>query len=263
MLVADKLTFQVGTKTLVQDISFTLSPGQLLVILGANGAGKSTLFHMLSGDKKPSKGRVNLNGKDLKTFTIQELALLRAVVNQQNTMNMAFTAHEIVLMGRYPHSLKSSAFRDTEIAFKVMDLTGITHLSYRSYLSLSGGEQQRVQLSRVLAQIWDVENAVLLMDEPVSNLDILYQQQTLAIAKKLAERGVMVLAILHDINLASQYADRIIMLKEGRKCYDGPPAEVLLSSNINNVFNIQADIFTNPITQKSFFIPKDISIELG
>jgi len=262
MLVADQLTFQIGTKTLVQDISFKLSPGQLLVILGANGAGKSTLFHMLSGDKKPSNGKVTLNGKDLKTYTIQEIALMRAVVNQQNTMNMAFTAHEIVLMGRYPHSLKSSAVRDTEIAFKVMDLTGITYLSHRSYLSLSGGEQQRVQLSRVLAQIWDVENALLLMDEPVSNLDILYQQQTLAIAKKLAERGVMVLAILHDINLASQYADRIIMLKEGRKCYDGPPAHVLLSANIDDVFNIQADIFTNPITQKSFFIPKDITIDL-
>ncbi|RZM18421.1 MAG: ATP-binding cassette domain-containing protein, partial [Pedobacter sp.] len=94
MLVADQLTFQVGTKTLVQDISFKLSPGQLLVILGANGAGKSTLFHMLSGDKKPSNGKVTLNGKDLKTYTIQELALMRAVVNQQNTMNMAFTAHE-------------------------------------------------------------------------------------------------------------------------------------------------------------------------
>ncbi|RZL16214.1 MAG: hypothetical protein EOO89_11900 [Pedobacter sp.] len=91
----------------------------------------------------------------------------------------------------------------------------------------------------------------------------LHQQQTLAIAKKLSERGVMVLAILHDINLASQYADRIIMLKEGRKCYDGSPAEVLISSNIDDVFKIEADIFTNPITQKSFFIPKDITIELG
>jgi iron complex transport system ATP-binding protein len=263
MLVADQLTFKVGEKTLVEDISFTLSPGELLIILGANGAGKSTLFHMLSGDKTPSKGTVTLDNKNLRTYSIQELALKRAVVNQQNTMNMAFTVKEIVLMGRYPHFEHSSSQRDAQIANKMMHLTGITHLSQRSYLSLSGGEQQRVQLSRVLAQIWDIENAVLLMDEPVSNLDILYQQQTLAIAKKLAERGVMVLAILHDINLTSQYADRIIMLKGGRKYYEGSPADVLLSDNIDDIFNIQADIFTNPVTNKCFLLPKDVTIELG
>ncbi|HEX8608525.1 MAG TPA: heme ABC transporter ATP-binding protein, partial [Pedobacter sp.] len=246
MLIADQLTFQVGVKTLVQDISFTLHPGELLVVLGANGAGKSTLFHMLTGDKKPTQGTVELNGRNLTTYTVQELALLRAVVNQQNTMNMAFTVQEVVLMGRYPHSGSSSAEKDAEISAKVMDLTGTSHLSHRSYLSLSGGEQQRVQLSRVLAQIWDVPNAVLLMDEPVSSLDILYQQQTLAIARKLVDCGVMVLAILHDINLASQYADRIIMLKDGKKYYDGPPSEVLLATNIAEVFNVEADVYTNP-----------------
>ena len=262
MLVADQLTYKVGKKVLVQDISFSLQAGELLVVLGANGAGKSTLFHMLSGDKLPSGGSVTFSGKNLSTYTTAELALKRGVVNQQNLMNMAFTVMEIVLMGRYPHYADSSAQKDLKIANKVMDLTGVTQLANRSYLSLSGGEQQRVQLSRVLAQIWDIEGALLLMDEPVSNLDILYQQQTLAIARQLAERGMMVVAILHDINLASQYADRIIMLKGGKKCFDGPPSEVLVANNINEVFDIQADIFTNPLTQKCFFIPKDVTIHL-
>ena len=263
MLVANNLTYKAGSETLVQDISFTVSPGELLVILGANGAGKSTLFHMLSGDKKPAAGNVSLDGKDISSYTLSQLALMRGVVNQQNLMNMAFTAIEIVLMGRYPHYNTSTAEKDYEIAEKVMALTGVSSLANRSYLSLSGGEQQRVQLARVLAQIWDVKDALLLMDEPVSNLDIQYQQQTLAIAKKLAEKGFMVVAILHDINLSAQYADRIIMLKNGKKLYDGSALEVLCGENINEVFDIHADIFTNPFTEKKFFIPKDVTVHFG
>ncbi|RZK75241.1 MAG: heme ABC transporter ATP-binding protein [Pedobacter sp.] len=263
MLVAENLTYKAGQKILVQDISFHVNAGELLVILGANGAGKSTLFHMLSGDKKPASGKVTLNGKAMSAYTLSQLALQRGVVNQQNIMNMAFTVVEIVLMGRYPHYNTSTAEKDQEVAEKVMDLTGVSALASRSYLSLSGGEQQRVQLARVLAQIWDIDNALLLMDEPVSNLDIQYQQQTLAIARKLAERGFIVVAILHDINLAAQYADRIIMLKSGKKCYDGPSTEVLCAENINYVFDIHADTFTNPTTNRNFFIPKDVTVNFG
>lgn len=263
MLLAKNLTYKIGEKILVQDISFQVTPGELLVILGANGAGKSTLFQMLSGDKKPASGLAYLDGKDIRNYALAELALKRGVVNQQNLMNMAFTVSEIILMGRYPHYHTSTAHRDQDIADKVMALTGISALASRSYLSLSGGEQQRVQLARVLAQIWDVDNALLLMDEPVSNLDIQYQQQTLAIAKNLTKMGFMVVAILHDINLSAQYADRIVMLKNGKKCYEGTPHEVLTPHNINHVFDIHADIFINPSTKRNFFIPKDVTINFG
>jgi iron complex transport system ATP-binding protein len=137
------------------------------------------------------------------------------------------------------------------------------HLAERSYLSLSGGEQQRVQLSRILVQIWDIPNALLLMDEPVSGLDLQYQQQTLAIAKALSKRGFMVISILHDINLAAQYADRILMLKNGRKWYDGTASEVLNTKNIYEVFEIDSDVFTNPKTLKPFFIPKNTTVNLS
>ncbi|MNY20273.1 Hemin import ATP-binding protein HmuV [compost metagenome] len=143
-----------------------------------------------------------------------------------------------------------------------MKLTGTTHLSERSYLSLSGGEQQRIQLSRILVQIWDVPDALLLMDEPVSGLDLQYQQQTLAIAKALSKKGFMVISILHDINLAAQYADRILMLKNGRKWYDGTASEVLNTKNIYEVFEIDSEVFTNPRTLKPFFIPKNTIVNL-
>jgi len=133
-------------------------------------------------------------------------------------------------------------------------------ISSLAYLPSAVGEQQRVQLARVLAQIWDVPNALLLMDEPVASLDLQYQQQTLAIAKMLSKRGFMVISILHDINLAAQYADRVLLLKNGRKWYDGTAAEILNTKNIYEVFEINSDVYTNPRTLKHFFIPRNVVI---
>nr|WP_294874334.1 heme ABC transporter ATP-binding protein [uncultured Pedobacter sp.] len=260
MLIADSLTFEAGRRALVKDVSFSIRPGELLLILGANGAGKSTLLKMLSGEKTPSKGVVKLHNKEIQQYSPSLLALKRGVMNQQNVINMAFTVTEIVMMGRYPHYKSNPSINDTEIIQQAMELTGVKDFSERSYLTLSGGEQQRVQLARVLTQIWDVPNALLLMDEPVASLDLQYQQQTLAIAKMLAKRGFMVISILHDINLAAQYGDRILLLKNGRKWYDGAPAEVLSSKNIYEVFEIESDVYTNPRTLKHFFIPKDVKI---
>nr|WP_068891672.1 heme ABC transporter ATP-binding protein [Pedobacter panaciterrae] len=260
MLIADSLTFEAGRRALVKDVSFSIRPGELLLILGANGAGKSTLLKMLSGEKTPTRGVVTLHNKEVAQYSPSLLALKRGVMNQQNVINMAFTVTEIVMMGRYPHYKNNPSRNDEEIIQQVMELTGVKDFSDRSYLTLSGGEQQRVQLARVLAQIWDVPNALLLMDEPVASLDLQYQQQTLAIAKMLTKRGFMVISILHDINLAAQYGDRILLLKNGRKWYDGTPAEVLSTKNIYEVFEIDSDVYTNPRTLKHFFIPKDVKI---
>ena len=261
MLIAESLTFEIAKRPLVREVSFSLRSGELLVILGANGAGKSTLFRMLSGEKQPTKGRITLSGKDLNNYTLAELAIKRGVLNQQNVINMAFDVIEIVMMGRYPHYKNNPATQDHQVVMQVMELCGITAFADRSYLSLSGGEQQRVQLARVLAQIWFIPNALLLMDEPVASLDLQYQQQTLAIAKMLTKRGFMVVSILHDINLAGQYADRILMLKNGRKWYDGSAAEVLSGKNIYEVFEINSDVHTNPRTLKHFFIPRNVVID--
>lgn len=260
MLIADSLTFEIGKRALVKDVSFCIRPGELLVVLGANGAGKSTLFRMLSGEKKPAKGSVKLHGQEVTDYTPDLLATKRGVLNQQNILNMAFSVFEIVMMGRYPHYSRTPSLIDNKITNEVMQITGVSGFSDRSYLTLSGGEQQRVQLARILAQIWDVPDALLLMDEPVANLDLQYQQQTLAIAKMLTKRGFMVVSILHDINLAAQYADRILMLKNGRKWYDGTVSEVLNEKHIYEVFEINSDVYTNPRTLKRFFIPRNVVI---
>lgn len=262
MLIADNLTYEIANRALVKDISFSIRPGELMAILGSNGAGKSTLLRMLSGEKKATKGSLKINELEITEYTLADLATKRGVLNQQNIVNMAFTVLEIVTMGRYPHFKNNPGQNDTDIVNEVMKLTGITTFADRAYLSLSGGEQQRTQLARVLAQIWDVPGAILLMDEPVASLDLQYQQQTLAIAKTLSKRGFIVITVLHDINLAAQYADRILMLKKGRKWYDGTAAEVLTPKNIYEVFEINSDVYTNPRTLQHFFIPRNVSINI-
>jgi iron complex transport system ATP-binding protein len=259
MLTVENVTYKAGSRALVKAVSFAVHPGEIMVVLGANGAGKSSLMRLLSGEKKPSEGSIYLSGKLLKSYPAKELALKRAIMNQQNIINLDFLAQEIVQMGRYPHYRNQPSLHDWDIINQVMAVTGTTHLAEQSFLTLSGGEQQRVHLARVLAQIWDIPGALLLLDEPVSGMDIQYQQQTLSLAAMLAKKGFIVVAILHDINLASQYADNILMLKNGRKWYQGTPAEVLNAKSIYDVFETEADVFTNPHTLKQLIMPKDIT----
>ncbi|QEM10679.1 heme ABC transporter ATP-binding protein [Mucilaginibacter rubeus] len=263
MLTVENVTYKTGKHTLVKDISFMVQPGEIMVILGANGAGKSSLMRLLSAEKKLSAGSISLSGKALNSYTAKELALKRAILNQQNIVNLDFSAMEIVQMGRYPHYGNKPMTHDLDIINEVMTVTGTTHMADRSFLSLSGGEQQRVHLARVLAQIWDTPEALLLLDEPVSGMDILYQQQTLSLAHMLAKKGFMVVAILHDINLAAQYADNIMMLKNGRKWYHGAPADILSTKSIYDVFETEADVFTNPNTLKQLIMPKVITHHLS
>jgi iron complex transport system ATP-binding protein len=262
MLTVENVTYKTGKHTLVKDVSFMVHPGEIMVILGANGAGKSSLMRLLSAEKVPTSGSISLSGKTLNNYAAKELALKRAILNQQNIINLDFLAMEIVQMGRYPHYRNQPTAHDMDIISEVMTITGTTHLAERSFLSLSGGEQQRIHLARVLAQIWDTPEALLLLDEPVSGMDILYQQQTLSLAAMLAKKGFIVVAILHDINLAAQYADNIMMLKNGRKWYHGTPAEILNSKSIYDVFETEADVFTNPNTLKQLIMPKVITHEV-
>lgn len=242
MLRVEKLTYEVKGRTLLKDISFQLRKGEVLALLGANGAGKSSLMRLLCGDKIPSEGQISLMGKSLKQYASIQLAKMRAMLAQHNNMTMAFNVREIVLMGRYPHYKSIPSVHDLEIVDEVMEVCGLDAFAERSYLSLSGGEQQRVQLARVLAQIWDNPDSLLLLDEPVSALDLKFQQQVLALAKALSRKGYMVVVVLHDVNLAAVYADRILMLKNGRKWCEGTPIEVLERKNIYAVFSVQADV---------------------
>ncbi|MBE8721291.1 heme ABC transporter ATP-binding protein [Sphingobacterium pedocola] len=242
MLRVEKITYEVKGRKLLKDVSFQLRKGEVLALLGANGAGKSSLMRLLCGDTVPTEGQVSLMGKPLQQYSPIELAKKRAMLAQHNNMSMAFKVREIVQMGRYPHYRSVPSAHDHEIVDEVMDVCGISNFADRSYLSLSGGEQQRVQLARVLVQIWDNPDSLLLLDEPVSALDLQFQQQVLALTKALSRKGLMVVVVLHDINLAALYSDRILMLKNGRKWCEGTPIEVMEKQNIYTVFSVQADV---------------------
>ncbi|TJZ63209.1 heme ABC transporter ATP-binding protein [Sphingobacterium olei] len=250
MLRVEKITYEVKGRKLLKDVSFQLRKGEVLALLGANGAGKSSLMRLLCGDTVPTEGQVSLMGKPLQQYSPMELAKKRAMLAQHNNMSMAFKVGEIVQMGRYPHYRSMPSIHDQEIVEEVMDVCGVSIFTDRSYLSLSGGEQQRVQLARVLVQIWDNPDSLLLLDEPVSALDLQFQQQVLALTKALSRKGFMVVVVLHDINLAALYSDRILMLKNGRKWCEGTPIEVMEKQNIYTVFSVQADVSIDTKTLK-------------
>lgn len=242
MIQVKNITYQIGKKELVKELSFDVKSGELLAVLGANGAGKSTLMKLLCREILPIYGDIMLGGQYLKKYSLPELARRRAVLSQQNTISISFIVNELVMMGRYPHFEHQPGPKDYEIVKQVMEETGITHLSSRDYNTLSGGEQQRVQLSRVLAQIYDCPDACLFLDEPTNGLDLLYQQQVMELARRLADRGYCVICILHDINFASRFADQILMLKDGRKVAMGTPQEVINCENIHETFNINVKL---------------------
>lgn len=255
MIDVRNVSYKVGNRYLLRDISFNAQEGELLSVIGANGAGKSTLLHLLSRDLLPSSGRVELLGRDMASFKIDELARTRAVLAQQNSVSVPFSVFELVMMGRYPHFRSSPAERDIEIVQESLEAMGIARLYARDYNTLSGGEQQRVQFARVLAQIYDCSAGMLLLDEPTNGLDILFQHQILRVAKDLAARGFCVIAILHDMNFASRYSDRVLILKEGVQIGIGSPMDCLSPQNIQNAFNLNVKIINEPDLFNPLIIP--------
>ncbi|MEL1254139.1 heme ABC transporter ATP-binding protein [Flavobacterium sp. DGU38] len=261
MLRVESISYKINNRHLLKDITFSIRKGEMVAILGANGAGKSTLMKILCREKQPSEGRVVYDGKNLNEYSAKELAGKRATLYQQNTVSLAFTVQEIVLMGRYAKETDNAALANQLALKETMEICGISHLAERSMLTLSGGEQQRVHLARVLSQVWDNKDALLLLDEPISNMDMLYQHQTLAIANALSKKGFMVVCVLHEINLAAQYADRVIMLKGGRKWWDGTPEEVLTSRNIFTAFGVHTQVQTDPRTLITQIAPDCLKLD--
>nr|WP_068890122.1 heme ABC transporter ATP-binding protein [Pedobacter panaciterrae] len=242
MIRVEELTYKVGNRQLVDGLSFEAHSGEMLAILGANGAGKSTLMKLLCREMRPSSGKIYIKEKELMNYRLEDLAKTRAVLSQHNTLSVSFVVDELVMMGRYPHFDQKPASNDFAVVRRVMQDTGISHLSGRDYNTLSGGEQQRVQLARVIAQVYETPNACLLLDEPTNGLDIQFQQQIMVLARKLADSGYCVICILHDINYASRFADRILMLKNGKKVAEGMPIEVINCENIHETFSIKVKL---------------------
>ncbi|MBA7681643.1 Ferric enterobactin transport ATP-binding protein FepC [subsurface metagenome] len=233
-------------KVILKDLTFQVSPGEMVGLIGPNGCGKSTIIRALSRIISPYSGKILLDGKDVTRIPRQELARLLGVVPQMPLLPSAFTAFEIVLMGRNPHLglFRYEGPRDLAIAWQAMEKTGAQSLAERRVSELSGGEIQCLLIARVLAQ----ETKAILLDEPTANLDIGRQVEILDLIKNLCrENNLAVLAALHDLNLASQYCDRLILINNGRIHAEGTPREVITARNIGDVYGAESCVYTHPV----------------
>ena len=227
-------------KPIVRSVALVSAPGEITAIIGPNGSGKSTLLKALSGDL-PYAGHVLINGQDCRRLKPWQVASLRAVLPQQTTLSFPFTVREVVALGLTGgrSGVSQSELEDLpERALARVDLAGFAG---RLYQDLSGGEQQRVQLARVLCQVWlpvlEGQPRYLLLDEPVSSLDVKHQILVMRIAREFADGGGGVIAILHDLNLSAMFADRILAMRRGRMAAYGPPGEVLTDGRMSEVFD--------------------------
>lgn len=249
MLTAEKLCVERQGYYILSGVSVEISPGQVVAILGANGAGKSTLLHCLSGDVKTMKQHVFLNGKNLEYYTPQALAEARAVMPQSVQMDFSFLVSELVEMGVWQTPRQSDKQQRVDEA---LALFGIEALKLRDYQTLSGGEQQRVQLARVVAQLLTPvaqTNAprYLLLDECTANLDFAHQHQVFEVVRKLADTYKMgIVVVLHDMNLAAQYADHLILLKQGKVLDQGSVETMLIPSKIEALYDFPVQVLPHP-----------------
>ncbi len=245
-LEARGLCFSYGRERVIDGVSLAVSPGETLGVIGPNGSGKSTLLRVLSGVVEPESGEVRLHGRSLAEYSRRELARRIAVVPQDTVIDFPFSVTEVVLMGRSPH-LGSFAFesdRDVEAAREAMARTGVSAFAQRSIHELSGGERQRVVLARALAQ----EASILLLDEPGAFLDIRHEVEIYDLLHDLAREGKAIITVLHDLNLAALYCDRVALLKAGRLFRIGPPSEVITYAALTEVYETEVYVDVNDIT---------------
>lgn len=264
MLVSQNISYRVGQKAILQNCSLSAQPGTFTAIVGPNGAGKSTLLKILAKEISGHEGEVNLNGQSISKLNSKDLSKIRAVMPQHTNISFPYSIEQVIEVGRYPYN--SSKKENDEIIEEVIQHTRLEKYRNRIYQTLSGGEQQRVQLARIMAQIWDKSTypKYLLLDEPTSDLDIHHQHTLLNTAKELCQQNMAVVAVLHDLNLAAQYADRIILMKSGSIFKQGEADDILTKENIEEVFEHPVEVFTEPKTKKKMIIsiPKTFTQEI-
>ncbi len=250
VLRGDGLVFEVDGTRLVDGIDVELAVGEVLALTGPNGAGKSTLLRLLAGELDPTRGAVELCGRPLARLGHGERARLRAVMPQETVLQFAFTVREVVEMGRHPHR-GAGAERDGEAVESAMRWTEVQELEVRTFPTLSGGERSRTTLARVLAQ----EAPILLLDEPTAALDIRHQERAMTVARSFADSGGAVVAVLHDLNLAAAYADRIALLDGGRIAGLGSPWAVLREDLLGSVFGHPVTVTRSPSGDVPLVVP--------
>ena len=240
-----KVGFRYGDSWALRGLDFNVLPGELLGVLGPNGSGKSTLLKVMDGILVPQEGEVLFRDRPVTSYTRSGLASEVAMVAQESHFRFSFSTLEVVLMGRFPHMkrFQLEGKRDMDMAFNALKSTHCLDLAERAIDELSGGEKQRVLIARALAQ----EPMIILLDEPTSFLDLRYKKEIYDLVSSLTrKRGISVVAVSHDIDLAAQYCDRMIMLEEGRIYSMGEPKDVITASNIGSVYGCSVIVDKNP-----------------
>lgn len=248
MLEVKNISINYGECAVVEDVSFALEAGKIIALLGANGAGKTTLLKSLNASLPTAKGAILLDGKDIKTYSRREIARKIAVIAQENETKFPVSVLEFVLSGRFAHG---AAFgweteRDLQIAVDCLEQCDLTNYENRIMNQLSGGERQRVILARTLA----TEAEILLLDEPTTNLDLSHQALMLKLVRERCQNSdASAVIITHDLNLASEFADEIVLLKNGKVSAKGEPREVLTETNLREIFGVKVLLDENPLSK--------------
>lgn len=249
MIAAINITVRFGSREILRDVSLRAKPGTIIALVGPNGAGKTTLLRACNGTVPLVAGKIELDGTALDDLSRREIAKNIAVVAQENETKFPVTVFEFVLAGRFA---RGAAFgwetsADIEAAERALALCDLAEFGDRVMNELSGGERQRVVLARALA----AETRILLLDEPTANLDLSHQGLMLKLVRdRCTESGAAAIVITHDLNLASEFADAVVMLKNGRVVADGPPAAVLTTDNVREVYDVDVLLDKNPASGK-------------
>lgn len=234
MITLDHIQVSFGNRRILDDISADIAPGRITAVMGPNGCGKTTLLRCIGGLMKPQRGRVLIEGRPVDTYSARALAQKVAFVRQQAQTDLEFSAFEIVLMGRNPYQkrLQNESQEDWDIVERSMRQTNTWHLRYARPAEMSGGELQRVMIARALAQ----QTPLLLMDEPVSNLDIAHQLEIMRLLRDASEKTILI--VLHDLNLALQFCDDLLLFHEGHVLFQGTVVDGLTPENIRSVYGV-------------------------
>lgn len=255
MLEAVNLTLRLGKKIILDGVSFRAHPGTLTSIVGPNGSGKTTLLRALTGDL-PYQGSVRLNGQDIQSLRPWQLASTRAVLPQASALAFPFTVIEVVALGVH----QGTSGQCETVAMAALAKVGLSAYAGRAYQELSGGEQQRVQLARVLAQVWQPVTKDgarwLFLDEPVSALDIAHQLLVMSIARDFADQGGGVVAVMHDLNLTAMFSDRITLMSKGFVRASGPVTEVMTDQHLSNAYHCALGVSRVPTGSVPFVLPQ-------
>ena len=245
MIKVDQLKFGYGDGNVLESVSLSVKKGKFVCVIGPNGSGKTTLIKNICKLLKPSSGSIYISGLNILKFKQKDFAKRVAVVHQGSNSAFDFNVEEAVLMGRYPHlkRFQNESASDREIALDALRQTDTLHLKDKSLHTISGGERQRVMIAKALAQ----EPELLVLDEPISNLDIKYQVEILKLCQKLNQtKGITIFMTLHDINLASRFADEVVMMKNGKISQVGNPVDVITEDNIKFVYDVDVKVQKSP-----------------